>query len=198
MRFLQKYTKQHTKDPFIRTSTFIKYETENDKSKITFETYRVIQCKSLIMTYFPYNFKWTGTKEPKITSKLQIVGKNKSSRGQEEYDSVQLEFKDPLRYNENAVVHFHAELDDVDGISEPYTECRVDEPISIIHFRIILKYKKSTFNESAFLWRKKINSMIGAGYERIESIQFKGGCKSYEYHLVNPEIGYYYKIEWKK
>jgi hypothetical protein len=57
---------------FESRSTFIKYET-SDGNNIVYEVYKLIQCKRPILSEYDYNFKWSGTHLPTITSNLQSV-----------------------------------------------------------------------------------------------------------------------------
>ncbi|GHT41276.1 hypothetical protein AGMMS49965_10820 [Bacteroidia bacterium] len=48
--------------------------------------------------------------------------------------------------------------------------------------------------------RKEHTTMLtgDVAYETIETVTFDNPCKSYEYHLLEPEVGYFYRIEWQK
>lgn len=35
-------------------------------------------------------------------------------------------------------------------------------------------------------------------FETLESVTFDKRSKSYEYHLISPEVGCFYRIEWEK
>ncbi|MDR0864592.1 MAG: hypothetical protein LBO74_06635 [Candidatus Symbiothrix sp.] len=197
--FVWKHLKRTTNYGHIGFSTFVKYETEPDGKHIVFEVFRQIQSKQLVMTDLDYSFKWTGSKSPRITSKLQNTDGRIYEGEEGAYDHIKLKFKKALTYNETGTVHFYAELDDVDGISKPCVEFKVDVPVEIIHYRIILKQKPNDYHNPAVLRRRKINNQIGnIDYEDIESVAFNAHCKSYEYHLLEPEVGYFYRIEWQK
>ncbi len=188
-----------TKGPYVINSNFVKYETEEDGTHINFETYRHIQNKQFVMTGYDHKFKWTGSIPPVISSKLQSV-KDHIIKGEEgQYDAIRLELKKPIFYNEFAMIHIQALLDDTNKQSQPYVEFRVDYPIQMLHFRVILKHKTSEFKTPAILKRKKINHQIGGqAYAEIKSVSFNRDCKTYEYHLIEPEIGYFYRLEWEK
>jgi hypothetical protein len=197
--FVWKHLKNTTNYGYVGHSSFVKYETEPDGKHILFEVFRQIQSKQLVMTDLDYAFKWTGSKYPRITSKLQNTDGQIYKGVAGEYDHVKLIFKKALTYNETGNVHFYAELDDVDDISQPYVEFKVDVPVEIIHYRIILKHKPNDYHTSAVLKKRKINNQTGnVIYETIESVAFNNFCKSYEYHLLEPEVGYFYRIEWQK
>ena len=196
LRVLNKFIERHSGEPYKKKSSFIKYETA-DGVNIIFETYRLIQSKTLVLTEFPYHFKWTGKHQPIVTSKLQRV-EQVISNSNNSYDEAVLKFATPLLYNETGVVHFYTKLNDVEGISQPHVEVKVDAPIDIIHFRIVLKHKPNSYLENAILKRREIASQISSDFENIESLPFDGSTKCYEYHLLNPQIGYFYKIEWVK
>lgn len=197
--FVWKHLKQTSKYGYIGYSAFVKYETEQDGKHILFEVFRQIQSKQLVMTDLNYAFKWTGSKQPLITSQMQNTDGRIDEGGTGTYDHVKLNFKRALTYNETGTIHFHAELDDIDDISKPYIEFKVDVPVEIVHYRIILKHKPNDYHQSATLRRRKINNQTGSiVYENIESVPFNNPCKSYEYHLLEPEVGYFYRIEWQK
>ena len=103
-----------------------------------------------------------------------------------------------LFYNEPAVVHFHADMDDVDGVAQPHLDVKIEEPISVVNFHVILAYKNKDFSEQAVFKRKLINSAIPTDYIVLETIPFNVQSKSYEYVLTNPEVGYFYRLEWVK
>lgn len=178
-------------------STFIKYETL-DGNIITYETYKLIQVKKPVLTEMDYHFKWTGTHLPVVTSDLQDVVNIVDEQDPTQYDRALLKFKKPIYYNQNCVLHFKATLDDVDKQSSSHVETRVTSEVDIIHYRIILKNKPSEYSQNAILEKSKINSNLSSSFEKIREIPFDNITRSYEYHLLNPEIGYYYRIRWEK
>lgn len=177
-------------------STFIKYQTD-DGNKIIYETYKLIQCKKPLLTEFVYNFKWTGTHMPVIYSDLQEVFNIVDENDNTKYDKAVLKFKKPLYYNQNTVIHFKADLNDTDKVSKPYVETRVTEEIDIIHYRIILKHLSDDYSKNAVLKKAKINSNTSPTFEKQCEIAYDQSTKSYEYHLLKPDIGYYYRITWE-
>lgn len=178
-------------------STFIKYETL-DGNIITYETYKLIQVKKPVLTEMDYNFKWTGTHLPTVTSDLQEVVNIVDEQDPTKYDRAVLKFRKPIYYNQNCVLHFKATLDDVDKKSLPHLETRVTSEVDIVHYRIILKNKPQEYTKNAILEKGKINSSVSTSFEKIREIPFDSDTKSYEYHLLNPEFGYYYRIRWEK
>jgi len=178
-------------------SSFIKYETL-DGNIITYETYKLIQVKKPVLTEMAYNFKWTGTHLPIITSDLQEVANTVDENDPTKYDRALLKFKKPVYYNQNCVLHFKAILDDVDKRSKPYVESRVTSEVDIIHYRIILKNKTQEYKQNAVLEKCKITSVVSSTFEKIREIPFDSITKSYEYNFLNPEIGYFYIIRWEK
>jgi len=179
---------------FESKSTFIKYETL-DGNKIFYDVYKLIQCKRPILSEYEFNFKWTGTCLPIVTSELQKVENVLNDKDPSNYDKAILKFKAPLTLNESCVVNFKAELDDTDKQSETNISNRILRPVDIIHCRIILRHKENS--ENAILERRKINS-VSQGFEKIKEIAFDTTSKSYEYPLLNPELGYIYRITWKR
>jgi len=176
-------------------SSFIKYETL-DGNQIIYETFKLVQVKTPVLTEFDYHFKWTGTHLPIVTSDLQSVVNIVDLNDPTNYDKAILKFKKPVYYNQNVVLHFKAILDDTDKVSLPHLETRVTNEVDIIHYRVILKHKPDGYNSNAILEKCKINTSTSATFEKIREIPFDKVTKSYEYHLLNPEIGYYYRISW--
>jgi hypothetical protein len=179
---------------FESKSTFIKYETL-DGNKILYEAYKLVQCKRPILSEYELNFKWSGTHLPIITSELQEVENVLIDKDPSNCDKAILKFKAPLTFNENCVINFKAELDDTDKQSETCILNRISKPVDIIHYRIVLGYKENS--ENAILERRKINS-ISQSFKKIKEIAFDKISKSYEYPLLNPELGYIYRITWKR
>ena len=89
-------------------------------------------------------------------------------------------------------------MDDVDNTAQPHLDVKVEEPISVIDFRVILAYKDSDFSDKARFMRKPINSGVPTDYQVLETVTFNSYSKSYEYVLTNPEVGYFYRLEWVK
>jgi hypothetical protein len=188
-----KFLSNSTSD-FESKSTFIKYETL-DGNKISYEVYKLIQCKRPMLSKYDYSFKWSGTHLPNITSELQKVENVLDSRDPSNYDKAILIFSKPLSFNDSCVINFKADLDDTDKKSETYISNRIIRPVDIIHYRIVLRYKDTSSN--AILERRKIESASQV-FEKIKEIAFDYTSKSYEYALLNPELGYIYRIKWDR
>lgn len=189
------FVKKENEKPYKKISIFATFETCDDTHS-NYETYRVIQSKRLALTYFDHEFKWSGTKPPVISSDIQTKGKY-TQNDATEYDVVRLHFKKPLIFNDTATVHFKAELDDVDHVAKPFLEFKVDTPINLILYKIILKNKPADFNEAATLYQKPIDAHVGE-YKPICTVPFDTITKTYQYPLIDPTVGYFYKLEWKK
>ncbi len=181
---------------FESKSTFVKYETLDGKN-IVFETYKLIQAKKTMLTEFSFSFKWSGSIMPTVNSDIQNVINIVDDQDPSKYDKALLKFKKPLYFNENEVIHFKAILDDTDKQSGTYVSNRIIQDVDIIHYRIILKYKSADYDLNAILERKKINA-INSNYEKLKEIAFDNITKSYEYHLLKPEINYNYRIRWER
>lgn len=181
---------------YKKLSAFSFYDTV-DGVKGVYESFRVIQSKRLCLRFVDWNFKWSGSKRPVLSSSLQRVD-GKVIDGGQEYDKVRLAFNRPLAFNETETVHFRAEVDDVDGMAGPYSAYRVDSPINLVHFRITLRHKSQEFNRPAFIQRKLIESQYSVDYTNVCTVPFDKETKSYHYDLLNPEVGYFYRILWEK
>ncbi|GHT35176.1 hypothetical protein FACS189434_12570 [Bacteroidia bacterium] len=129
---------------------------------------------------------------------MQTIGDLIAIQNLKKTDKVLLKLKKPIYYNQNCIIHFKTECDDTDKKSMPYVASRVEKETDIIHFRIILKHKPNEFDSNAILERELISSEIRVGYEKIKEIPFDKITKSYEYHLLAPETGYFYRIRWEK
>ena len=75
---------------------------------------------------------------------------------------------------------------------------KVNSAMNVIHFRVTLKNKNGDFCKPAKILKKPIESTIPLGYEQYGSIPFDKQSKSYQYCLTDPEIGYFYRLEWEK
>lgn len=192
---INQFIKKENEKDHKKVSVFTTFETI-DNTHGVFETYRVIQSKRMILSCIDQNFKWSGSKMPEISSDLQTIKQVKTIA--DNYDKAVLEFKRPLLFNETATVHFKAKTDDFDGSALPYLDYKVDTEINIIHYRVILRHKDNSYNKPAILSKKAINSDHPTNYERFGSVPFDPISKSYQYNLITPEIGYFYRLEWEK
>ncbi len=192
---LFKITRLNSTD-FESKSTFVKYET-TDGSTIIFEIYKLIQSKKPILSEYIFNFKWSGTIMPQITSDLQNVVNVMDLQDQTKYDKAILKFKKPVYYNDNEVIHFKAIVNDNDKKSETYVSNRITQEVDIIHYRIILKYKPQEYSKNAILEKRRINA-INSKFEKVCEIGFDNTTKCYEYHLLKPDLGFIYRISWER
>lgn len=182
-------------DGYSRISTFARYTTPDGRF-IDYELYKHIQVKKFILSEYKNGFKWTGTNPPKITSNLQKVGPLEINDGK--YDNVCLNFKKPLMYNDVEVINIRMELNDPDEKSSTHLEFKVKDPIQLVSWRVELGHFPSNHTPKALFLRKKIDSDMSEDYSVIESIAFDPHTKSYEHEITNPEVGYYYKLEWER
>jgi hypothetical protein len=195
--FFKNYLKCSYPKGYSKISTFYRYTTIDAKF-IEYENYKHIQCKAPFLTEHEHGFHWTGDKKPKISSTLQTIDKKIIQGGDGDYDRVFLKFKNPLLYNEIGLIHMFMQLDDSNQKSETYLDSKIIEPIQMIQFHIELMYKPNDYNEPARILRKSFKSNIPCQYEQIEQIQFEQRSKSYRHTLINPEVGYFYRIEWDR
>ena len=153
---------------------FIHFECKDGQNS-TFEVYRLIQCKRLFLTEISYNFKWSGTKRPTITSNAQKIRKVSHNGDKEKWDDALILFNRPLRYNECTVVNIKTENDDFDGKAKPWLSCKLESPIEMMVYRILLPYKPSNYNLNAVFERKKIDALIDWVYDYFVSVAFNSG-----------------------
>lgn len=187
--------KEHPEE-YRKISAFTSFET-SDGIHGVYEVFKVIQSKRFILQQIDHNFKWSGTKIPEISSELQTIKQFQQS-DLNNYDKATLLLNKPLGYNETATIHFKALTDDFDGKSLPYLDYKVSEKMDVIHFRITLKNKDDHFSKSARLLKKPVKSEVPTDYIQYGSVPFDCQSKSYQYYLTDPEIGYYYRLEWEK
>lgn len=189
------FIKKENENEYKKVSVFTSF-VMSDKTHGIFEVYRVIQSKRLILNQVEQNFKWSGSKSPILESDIQKIKTVKINNVG--YDKVLLEFSKPLIFNETATIHFRAIIDDFDNKSQPYLDHKVDTDTNVIHFRVVLKYKSECYSSPAKILRKPIFSETPIEYEELGSIPFDKETKSYQYTLVNPTVGYFYRILWEK
>lgn len=178
-------------------SSFFVYQS-GDGRKSTFEVYRLIQCKRLFLTEIPYKFKWTGTKQPNVTSNAQIIENIHHNENKNKWDNACLKFSRPLRYNECTVINVKTENDDFDQKAKPWISCNLERPLEMMLFRVMLSYKSNEYKDPAIFERKKIDTEIDGEFEYLESVEFNAGNKLYSFCKVNPEPGYIYRLRWNK
>lgn len=195
LRVLQMFVRKENERDHKKVSVFTTFETL-DETHSRFETYRVIQSKRLVLSEVDQNFKWSGSKMPRLSSDLQTIRMVQTKDG--DYDKAVLVLKRPLVYNETCTIHFRAEMDDFDGKAQPHLDYRVDMSLSIIHFRVILRHKGDEFARPAKVLRRRVQCEHPADYEEIGSVAFDKRSRSYQYNLIDPEVGYYYRLTWEK
>lgn len=184
-------------EDYKRISSLYVYESANGVNS-TFEVFRTIQCKRMFLSSIPYNFKWTGSIIPKISSLAQEISPLVQSNSKNEWDTLLIKFSSPLRYNQCAVVNVKTENDDSDGTAKPWISSRLDSPIEMMSYRVLLSYKPDGYNKPAYFERKKIDTQIDGDYEHVDSVPFNSNHKSYIFTVVNPEAGYIYRLRWEK
>jgi hypothetical protein len=166
--------------------------------KSTFEVYRTIQCKRLFLTEIPYNFKWTGAIPPKIESVSQKISPLIHNENKNEWDTAKITFNHPLKYNECTVISIKTANEDTDNTAKPWISSRLDTPIEMLVFRVLLSYKSKEYAKPAYFERKKIVSQIDGDFEFVESVEFDKDHKLYYHTKTNPEPGYIYRLRWEK
>ena len=191
--------KQNHPEPYQRISSFYEFRSD-DGQKSVFEMYRLIQSKRALLTHIEYKFKWSGTKAPTISSNSQVLGPVVTSQDEHTWDKCDIHFKTPLTYNESTVVHIKTQNDDYDGKAQPYISSKLDSPIKIMQFKVLLSYKPDDYTAKAKYERKKIDVDVDvdSSWEYIDSIDFDTKYKQYQYVDVDPEPGYIYRVMWEK
>ena len=193
---LNTFIQKEYPEEYLKLSYFLTFEVL-DETHSRLDGYRLIQSKRPILKQIHWGFKWTGSKQPVISSALQECN-GKISRNGSSYDTVVLNLKRPLKFNETAVLHFHAEMDDIEKIAQPHLDVKIDAPISVVNYNVVLCNKDRNFNSNAKFMRMPISSDAPAAYETLATIAFNRTTRSYQHVLTNPEVGYYYRLEWEK
>ena len=187
---------KHYPKEYDLISSFAEFKSE-DGILSSYDTYRVIQCKRTFLDKVHYNFKWSGTKLPQVSSLYQKTTPVVCTGNPQEWDHVDLILQKPLVYNECAVLHFHTDNDNSDKKAEPYISLKVDYPIPFIHFRALLAYKDKSCRKPAIFERKQYNSNVETGWETIKSVEFDVDYKIYTCMQDHPSPGYYYRLRWE-
>ena len=180
-------------------SQIVDYTTE-DGLYYTYKIIKHIQAKRLFLTSYKFGYKWSGSKEPIITSDHQTIINTK--KNSEEFDYLELKLHNPVLYDEIEVINVKMELNDTDNKANPFIYTRVDQPIHFIRWSIVLEHKSQTSEKKvgpATVSRKLIReTQSDQDYTKIDDVKFDHKSKSYQYNLRRPEVGYFYKIAWKK
>lgn len=197
LRGINKMIKDNSEEEYKRIAAFFSFQS-SDGVTATYEMFRMIQSKRLFLSDIQHNFKWDGPHTPQISSRSQnIIGK-KFYPDKDKWDEATIRFKQPLKYNECSVVNVKSDHDDYDQIPQPHLTSKLDAPIDVITFRVLLTYKPDGYNVAATLKRKKIKADIERDYEIMKSVPFDTHHKLYYYCLIDPDPGYYYRLEWDK
>ena len=192
---LKNYEKLHT-DDYIRTTSFITHDFAT-KHISTYEVIQHIQCKTILLDRIYYKFKWTGSKQPVVSSDMQTVGPVFINDSPDEFDQVELRLDRPLRYGETVVQHFRAQLDDSDEKAKTMLAFHVEKPIEVLRMVAILRYKIDTYDKKAVVY---VRMKAGASSQerKIEEIKFDQKTKSYLFHQKQPLIGRVYRMAWER
>lgn len=197
LRGINKAVSDNSEEDYRRISSFCIFQS-HDGVKSTFESFRMIQSKRLFLTHIPYNFKWTGSLQPKLSSASQIIEDIVHYNDESKWDEAKIKFPHPLKYNESTVIHIKTENDDPDQKAQPWISCKLEAPIDMMTFRVLLSYKDAGFNRPATLEYKELNTQIDGDYKTIETVPFDTGNKMYFYCCASPTPGRIYRLRWEK
>lgn len=197
LRVINRFVNENSTEEYKRISTSLTFRSI-DSIKSSFEVYRTIQCKRLFLSEIPYNFKWTGTVPPKIDSLSQKISPLVHNQNKNEWDVAKIIFPRPLTYNECTVINIKTTNEDTDNTAKPWISSRLDTPIEVLVFRVLLSHKEKAYSASAIFERKKLLSQIDGDFEFVESVEFDKEHKLYYHSVSNPEPGYIYRLRWEK
>jgi len=182
---------------YLPISTIARMATTDGKN-LVYETTRHIQVKRPTMRHFEHRFFWTGTKDPRVTSSLQMPSKIDCIDG-EKTKLVKLKFPMTRVYDEVEVIHVRMDIDDSDQQSATYVSHTVDAPVTLISWRIELPYVTDRyFGSKASIYRTAINHQGHPAEERLETVVFDAVAKSFSFDLTHPEPGYRYTLAWPR
>ena len=119
LRAINKIILDNSSEDYRRISSFCIYQS-HDGVKSTFESFRMIQSKRLFLTHIPYQFKWTGSTHPKLSSTSQIIEDIMYYDDESKWDKANIKFLTPLKYNESTVIHIKTENDDPGQTAQPF------------------------------------------------------------------------------
>lgn len=197
LRGISNFVEKTYKDPYKKIASFFIFKSE-DGVNSTFETYRLIQSKRPFLSTIQYDYKWTGNVKPQLASDPHRVVRNENSNDRNTWDRATIKFQHPLKYDECAVLHIKTVNEDKEKVAKPWINAKLDSPIEVITFRVLLPYKEDSFNEPAYFERRKIDAQVDGEYEHIECVAFDRKCKSYFISKHYPEAGYSYRLRWEK
>lgn len=93
------------------------------------------------------------------------------------------------------MINFHAELDDTDKQSKTTISHGITQDVDIVQFRVVLQYKSEKSN--AVIEKQPLNS-VSKDWRLHKEVAFNLETKSYEYNLLNPDVGWLYRIRWDR
>lgn len=194
---MSKMLRQNHVNEYEKISSFYEYRSD-DGVRSTFEVYRLIQSKRALLTQIEYKFKWSGSIPPRISSNSQTIDQPVFSNSSTEWDKCVIHFPEALTYNESTVVHIRCENDDHDGKAESYISTKLDSPIKIMHFKVLLAYKPDGYRKAAVFERKLIGSDVEDKWHYLEEVSFDPEYRQYQLVVVSPPPGYVYRLRWEK
>lgn len=194
---MKKMIDQNHANEYEKISSFYEFRSD-DGVKSSFEVYRLIQSKRALLTQIDYKFKWSGSIPPLISSNSQTIDPPIFSNNPTEWDKCIIHFPEALTYNESTVLHIRCENDDHDGKAEPCISTKLDSPIKIMQFKVLLGYKNSDFKRPAIFERKLIDSDVEDKWNYLEEIPFNPEYRQYQHVVVSPSPGYVYRLRWEK
>lgn len=182
---------------YVPLSTSCKWTTA-DGDQIVYEVFRHIQIKKPYMRCLDHRFNWTGTKLPRIESALQSVSEIRQIEG-EMTRGVTLKFPTTRIYNDVEIINFKMHLDDSDHKASPFLLQRVESPIRLITFQVELLHAPAKYMNSVAIVTKRSLSHGNAAVEtQIDTVNFDVRTKSFYCQLLEPELGYDYKLSWQR
>ena len=186
------YVKANNPAPYLIDSVYAKI-VYTGPSEGSYEFFKTVQNKRMFMSEFTQKLNWTGSGLKNLQSPLS----HKIDHITEPFHMHKFvfNFPVPLLYNQVTTIHLSMDIEDVNNTCEPWLGQDIKQPTHLLYFSVVLKYKPDTYSASAIITKSLIGSP--SANERIATVPFEPKTMSYTY-VVQPEMGYSYRIEWEK
>lgn len=186
------YVRTNNPAPYLIDAVYAKivYTAPTEGS---YEFFKTLQNKRVFMSEFTQKLNWTGSGLKNVQSPLSYSIDHKD----EPYHmhTFVVKFKRPLVFNQVTTIHLNMDLEDLHNTCEPWLGQDIKQPTHLLYFSVILKYKPEEYTKSAVITKSLIGSP--SAKEMVASVPFEQKTKSYTY-VLEPEMGYSYRIEWEK
>ena len=196
-RTLNHLVKQKYPDGYTRLATHVRYTCIDGKT-IDYEIQKIIQSKAPCLFNVKHGFKWSGSEYPKITCSLHEIGAVREGATKSEFDTVTIQLKDALLYNQVGVIPIKITMDDSNGKSGTFVSHKVEAPTQVISWRVELGGILDRSHAQARLTRRPITTELVVEWELIRTVPYHPIHRCYEEQILYPEAGYFYRLTWDR